>query len=62
MSNENITLEIKEYADVCRQIASRIYKECILAGDYDEQTVESMERALSQYRQCLEIMKLEKEL
>lgn len=62
MSNENITPEILEYADICRRIMVGIYRDGILTGDFDEEDTSGMEKALSQYRLCLEIMKLEKEL
>ena len=62
MSNENITSEIKEYADLCRKFAVGILKGDLLKGCDDKYKAEKMKAALAHYRLCLEIMKLEKEL
>lgn len=62
MSNENITPEIMEYAEICRTIVVQIYNRAILDGEYGESDLADMGYALARYRTCLEIMKLEKEL
>lgn len=61
MSNENITHEIKEYAEICRGIVVKIYNRDIATGIYDENSAKNMEHALAQYWLSLEIMKLERE-
>lgn len=62
MSNENITPEIKEYADICRRMMVEIYQNGILAGKYDDNMAARFDKAMCQYRICLEIMKLEMKL
>lgn len=62
MSNENITPEIREYAEFCRKFAIDILKDPALKYYDSKYRTEKVGAALSQYRLCLEIMKLEKEL
>lgn len=41
MSNENITHEIKEYAEICRGIVVKIYNRDIATGIYDENSAKT---------------------
>lgn len=46
MSNENITPEIKEYADICRRMMVEIYQNGILAGKYDDNMAARFDKAM----------------
>lgn len=58
MSNENITPEIREYAEYIRKSFINTYN-----GKYEGvDQIGVLDALLPKYRLCLEIMKLEKEL
>ena len=46
MSNENITPEIREYADICRRMMVEIYQNGILAGKYDDNMAARFDKAM----------------